>query len=272
VVYHLAAALAGTPAVLFMDTVVATRKLIELLAVHPVSRFVLVSSLAVYGTNELRPGDLLDEQCPLDPQPHLRDPYTYSKVAQEQVAWDAHRAGKLSLVVVRPGVIYGPGRDCLTSRVGLRVGNVMVKMGGKQPLPYTHVENCAQAVALAGTTAGIEGEVFNIVDDDPPTSRELLKQYRRRVKRLRVLPVWHSAINPLSRLCEWYARWSDGQLPAILTRYKSLAQWKPLQYSSAKAKTRLGWQPQVTFAEGLEQTFAWLRQEQQASKQADIAV
>jgi nucleoside-diphosphate-sugar epimerase len=106
---------------------------------------------------------------------------------------------------------------------------------------------------------GIEGQAFNIVDDDRPTCRELVKRYRRMVKRIRVLPIAAGAIGPLSRLCEWYHRRSGGQLPAYMTPYKSMAQWKPLRYSNAKAKHLLGWRPRVSFAEGLEQTFAWLR-------------
>jgi hypothetical protein len=74
-----------------------------------------------------------------------------------------------------------------------------------------------------------------------------------------VLPVLQFAIGPLSRLCESYYRCSAGQLPAVLTRYQSMAQWKSLRYSNAKAKALLGWQPQIAFAEGLQQTLVWLR-------------
>jgi nucleoside-diphosphate-sugar epimerase len=261
VVFHLAAALRGAPAVLFLNNVIATRQLIGLSCRMGIRRFVLVSSLGVYGTQHLRAGDLLDEQCPLDPEPHRRDAYSYSKVVQEQVAWEACRAACLPLVVIRPGVIYGPSRDCLSGRVGLRFGNFLIKMGGRQQLPYTFVANCAEAIALAGFVRGAEGEAFNIVDDDPPTSRELLKQYRKMVGRIRVLSIPHWAISPLSRLCERYHQWSDGQLPAVLTPYKSAAMWKRLRYTNAKAKAVLGWKPRISFAEGLEPTFAWLRQQ-----------
>jgi len=262
VVFHLAAALSGPAAVLFMDNVVGTRKLIEVASRCGVRRFVLVSSLAVYGTEHLRAWDVLDESCPLDPQPHRRDAYTYSKVAQEEVAWEAHRAGRLPLAVVRPGVIYGAGRDCLTHRVGLRFGGLVVRMGGKQPLPYVHVDNCAEALALTGIVPDIEGESFNVVDDNPPTGRELLEQYRRAVRRVRVLPLRPFAVRALSRLNEWYHNRSGGQLPAVLTVYKSQATWKPLRYSNGKAKAVLKWSPRVGFTEGLEATFAWLRQPQ----------
>src|SRR5262249_24457436 len=86
-VFHVAAALRGAPAVLFMNNVVATRTLIDAALHERVGRFVLVSSLAVYGTAKLCRWDVLDERCPLDPEPHRRDGYTYSKLAQAKVAW-----------------------------------------------------------------------------------------------------------------------------------------------------------------------------------------
>jgi nucleoside-diphosphate-sugar epimerase len=267
VVVHLAAEMRGATAVLFVNNVIATRQLLA--AVSPaLRRFVLVSSLAVYGAGRLRPGDTLDERCPLDPQPHLRDPYTYSKVAQEEVAWAVHKERGLPLVVVRPGVIYGPGRDCITTRLGLRVGNFLIEMGGRQTLPYTFVDNCADALVRAVLTPNIEGEAFNIVDDDPPTARQLRCHYSTRVRPLRAVTVPGWAVGPLSGLYEWYHRWSGGQLPDVLSRYKSAAMWKPLRYTNEKARERLGWQPRTDFATGLRETFAWLRRGTPAPRSA----
>jgi nucleoside-diphosphate-sugar epimerase len=258
-VYHVAAELNGATAVLFLGNVVATRVLADAAARAGVRRFVLVSSLGVYGTAGIPTGGVLDETCPLDPAAHLRDPYSYSKVAQEKVAWAAYHAGQLPLVVVRPGVIYGPGRDCLTGRVGLRLGRLVVVMGGQQPMPYTHVANCARAVVLAGEAAGVEGQAFNVVDDDLPTGRDLVRRYRAEVGGVRPVTVPRWAIGPLSGLCEWYHRRSRGQLPAVLTRYKSQAMWRPMRYPNARAKQALGWRPEVGLDAGLRETLAALR-------------
>jgi nucleoside-diphosphate-sugar epimerase len=261
VLFHVAAAIRGAPAALFLDNVTATRQLIREACRSGVRRLVLVSSLGVYGTAHLHAGETLDESCAIDPEPHLRDAYSFSKIAQERVAWDAHRSGEVPLVVIRPGVIYGPGRDCLGNRVGLRLGSHLLRMGGSQRLPYTFVRNCARALFLAGTVPSIEGEAFNIVDDTPPSARELLGRYRREVQQVRVIPVPYRLIAPLSHLCEWYHTWSKGQLPAVLTPYKSAALWKPLHYANRKAKAILGWRPDVEFADGLRETFRWLREQ-----------
>jgi nucleoside-diphosphate-sugar epimerase len=256
--YHLAAEMRGAVAVLFLTNVVGTRRLLAAAAHAGVGRVVLVSSLAVYDGGHLKPGDTLDETCPLDPQPHLRDGYTYSKVVQEEVAWEAHAAG-LPLTVVRPGVIYGPGRDCLSGRLGLRFGSLVLAMGGRQPLPYTHVENCADAVALAGRSHSV-GEAFNVIDDELPIGWDLVRQHRRMVGGIRALRVPLRFIPTLSRLCEWYHVRSRGQIPPILTRYKSRAMWNPVRYSNARAKQVLAWRPAQPLAEGLRESFEWLAQ------------
>src|SRR6185503_11665469 len=98
------------------------------------------------------------------------------------------------------------------------------------------------------------------VDDDPPTGRQLLRRYRKAVGGVRAVPVPQLLIQPLSRACEAYHRYSKGQLPAVLTPYKSAAMWKGLRYSNEKAKRLLGWRPAVGFDEGLERTFAALRE------------
>ena len=259
VVYHIAAEMKGAVAVLFMTNVVGTRALIAAARGAHIGRFVLVSSLGVYAATGVSAGGTLDESVPLDPQPHLRDPYSYSKIAEEKVAWEAHRTQGLPLVVIRPGVIYGPGRDWITSRTGLRLDTVLLKLGGRQVVPYTYVDNCAEAVFRAGLVADIEGQAFNIIDDDPPTVNALVRRYKREIGRLRVVPIPLWAIGTVSGLFEWYNKYSNGQLPAVLTRYKSAAMWKRLRFANEKAKRALGWTPSTTFEQGLRRTADSLR-------------
>lgn len=263
VALHLAAEMKGSVAVLFLGNVVAARGLLQAAAAVNLRRFVLVSSIAVHHTATLESGSVVDETCPLDPEPHRRDGYTFSKVVQEQAAWEAHHNHGVPLVVVRPGVIYGPGRDCLTTRVGLRLGNLMVVMNGQRSLPYTFVDNCARAIVQAGLDDHVPvGEAFNVVDDNSPTPRDLLGQYRDTVGNIRSVGVPGWAVLPLSGIWEWYSHWSQGQVPEVLTRYKSSSMWKRLIYSNAKARNILDWQPTIDFPEGLRRTLTWLHTNQ----------
>ena len=99
------------------------------------------------------------------------------------------------LVVVRPGVVYGPGRDWISSRIGLRLGDRLLQMGGRHLVPYTYINNCQDAICLAGTTPGIAGEAFNVLDDDLPSANALLRRHLRDVGRLRVTSIPSSAIH-----------------------------------------------------------------------------
>lgn len=248
-VYHVAAGLTGGPAPLFLNTVIPTRRLLEACRKTEPRRFVLVSSLGVYAAASLKKNAVLDETCPVDPQPHLRDPYTYSKVVQEQAAWEAHREHGLPLVVIRPGVIYGPGRGVLSNRIGLSLGGRLLRIGGGRQLPYVFVDHCATALKHAGTAPDVVGEAFNVLDDELPTGRQVLRMYRRAGRRVRSFWLPQCSIGPLSSLYEAYSRWSQGQLPPVITRYRSDSIWKPLRFTNAKARDRLRWQPHLSFEE-----------------------
>jgi nucleoside-diphosphate-sugar epimerase len=253
-VVHIAAPLTGSVPALFANGVIPTRVLVDAAADCGIRRLVLISSLAVYGTQDLASGAMLDERCPIDRQPHLRDPYTYSKVAQEQVCWDAHNDRGLPLVVVRPGVLYGPGRPLLTARVGLMVGGVLIQMGGRRQVPYCFVGNCARAVAMAADAPDIDGMCFNVVDDNLPSADDVLRLHRTYVSRIRriKIPAW--AVGRFVRACEWCSTQSADMFPPVLTPYKASALWKRLRFSNELAKTRLAWQPTITFEEGIRRT------------------
>ena len=256
VVHHAAAGLTGSTAVMFLNTVVPTRRLIDACVEQSVKRFVLVSSLGVYGAAALRRNSVLDEACPVDPTPHRRDPYTYSKVVQEQVAWEAHRERRLPLVVIRPGVIYGPGRGALSNRIGLQVGGRMFRIGGGRQLPYVYVDHVATALRQAGLEPGVVGEAFNVLDDELPSGKQVLGMYRRAGRGVKSMWIPQCTIGPLSSLYERYSRWSEGQLPAVITRYRTDSMWKPLRFTNSKAKQRLKWSPHLTFAEAFQRSIA----------------
>lgn len=245
VVYHAAAALGGCPSQLVLNTAVPTRSLMHACVAEHVKRFVLVSSLGVYGPQKLRNGSVLEETCPIDEAPHLRDAYTYSKFLQEQVAIDISTAQELPLVIVRPGVIYGDERGVLSDRIGLRLGNWLLRMGARRQVPFTYVENCADAVVLAGRASGIDGQSFNIVDDDLPLGRHVIRRCRRSGIKLKVLQIPQFMIGSLARFNEIYSDWSENQIPKVLTCHRVRALWKPLRFSNEKAKELLGWQPGI---------------------------
>ena len=142
-----------------------------------------------------------------------------------------------------------------TGRVGVSTFGIFLHLGGSNQLPLSYVDNCADAIVLAGLRAGVESEVFNVVDDDLPSSRQFLRQYKKNVKTFKSLYVPHALSRTLCCLWEKYSRWSKGQLPPAFNQRRWYAEWKTTRYTNDKLKTKLGWTPVVPTAEGLQRYF-----------------
>jgi len=162
--------------------------------------------------------------------------------------------------MVRPGVVYGPGNEGIHGRVGLGTFGLFLHLGGANPVPLTYVENCAEAIVLAGLTPGVDGEAFNIVDDDLPTSRRFLRLYKRHVRWFPSLYIPHAISYLLCWAWEAYCRWSEEQLPPVFNRLMWRTYWRRTYYSNAKAKHLLNWKPAVPTSEALLRHFESCRQ------------
>jgi nucleoside-diphosphate-sugar epimerase len=259
VVYHLAASLLGAAADIFLNTVVASKNLLEAIvgAGRPI-KVVLVSSFGVYGVADLPRGHVVDEQTPVEPHPERRDLYSQAKIRQERLFREYQARAGFPLVVLRPGVIYGPRGSRFSVRVGLEMFGLFLHLGGDNVLPLTYVDNCAEAIALAGRTEAANGQTYNVVDDDLVTARAYLRRYREEVKRVRAVPVPYPAMRAISTLVQRYHAYSKGQLPAIFTPYKTATSWGGNRFTNAKLKA-LGWRPLVSTEEGLRRAFAYFK-------------
>jgi nucleoside-diphosphate-sugar epimerase len=259
-VYHLVAAGSGGAAEIFQATVAASQNLLDALLEVPLARrpkVVLVSSFSVYGTALLRRGTLVDESTPLEPHPKRRDLYAQAKLWQERLFWECREQHGLHLVVLRPGVIYGPGGAILSPRVGLSVGEIFLHLGGRNRLPLTYVENCAEAIVVAGRSPATEGEVYNVVDDDLPTCSAFLRRYCNQVHPLRVVHLPYCLTMAIAIALRWFNALSPRKLPALVTPYRTAATWRGNRFTNAKIKS-LGFAPVVPTQVGLEHTFAAL--------------
>jgi len=114
-------------------------------------------------------------------------------------------------VILRPGQVFGPGKKGLTGRIGIDTFGVFLHLGGSNTIPFTYVDNCAEAIVLSGIVKGVDGEVFNIVDDDLPTSRQFLKSYKKHVRNFWSLFVPYRLFYRFCHAWEWYVSYSDGQ-------------------------------------------------------------
>jgi nucleoside-diphosphate-sugar epimerase len=241
----------------FRNSVVTTQNLIEASLAHAcLRRFVNISSFSVYSNRNKTDKRLLDESCPVDSRPERRgEAYALAKVKQDEIVLEYGRSIGLPYVIVRPGQVFGPGNEAISGRVGIDMFGIFLHLGGSNTIPLTYVDNCAEAVILAGITPGMEQEVFNVVDDDLPTSRQFLREYKKNVRGFPSIYVPHICSYILCWLWEELSRWSRGRLAPRFNRSRWHAFWKKTRYSNKHLKDRLGWLPAVPTQEGLRRYF-----------------
>ena len=114
---------------------------------------------------------------------------------------------------------------------------------------------------LAGLTPGIDGEVFNVVDDDLPSSRQFLRLYKRHVRRFRSIYLPHAvsyalccAVGVVFELVGGTvaARVQPQQLARVLGQ-------DPLHQREAEDRGSAG-RPRVSTAEALQRYFQSCRE------------
>ena len=264
-IYHLAAGVEKSFPGCFQNSVITTRNLMDAALQESIlKRFVNTSSIAVYTNKKIPRGGVLNENCEVDTKFMERaEAYAYAKAKQDELVLEYGQKFNLPYVIVRPSVVFGPGKVKISDRIGTDTFGIFLHLGLGNTIPMTYIENCAEAIVLAGLRPGIEGQVFNITDDDLPTSRQFLRQYKQQVKKIRSIPVPYPLWYSFNVLWEKYSKWSEGQLPPVFNRRSCEVYWKRIKYSNKKAKELLEWQPKVPMKDALNIYFDYMRDVQE---------
>lgn len=261
VVYHAGARVVshGTWEEFVASTVLATEKLIDASLAAGVRRFVHVSSLGIFEIE--RDGITVTENTDYDHNPGLRGHYTRSKIDADRIACAAARSGK-PVVVVRPGRIYGPDhpqQPLFFGRVKKWFGKFLVVVSKPSYLtPIAYVENAADAVIAAGTRPGVEGSIFNVIDDPNLKQRE----YFRTIRGLdgcpsRVLFIPVGIFAPAVLAVDCVHRLVKRRPWPIA--YQLLRSERNARYTTDAAQSKLGWSPRVGLRQAVEETVAGAR-------------
>ena len=237
------------------------RNLFDAILGRPLHRFVHVSSLGVYAA---RHHYATDETEPL-PNDHI-DGYTQSKVEAERLALQYHRKQQVPVTILRPGFVYGPRDRTVLPRIAdrLKERSVMYIARGRYALNTTYVGNIADAVLLAidAPAAACVGEVFNITDGEFVSKRRFFETVAdgvglKRPRGFPPVPVW---------LARMMANWREGVFrrqnkphPPRITQAQLKFAGLNLDFSIAKARTKLGYTPRVLFDEGMKRTLEWYK-------------
>lgn len=259
VVFHLVTGRGKSFPGCFQNSVVTTRNLLDaVVAEGSMKRLVNVSSFSVHSNMNLRRGAVLDESCEIENNLEERyDAYVYAKLKQDELVVEYRKKHNLSCVTVRPSIVFGPGKKAIPGAVGIDTFGFFLHIGGGNPLPLTYVDNCADAIVLAGLVPGMEDQIFNIVDDELPTSRSFLRGYKREVRNFRSVPVPYSLFYLFCYMWERYAKSSQGQLPRFFNRRFCAFMWKRHRFTNQKLKDKLKWKPEVPMGEALRRYFQY---------------
>lgn len=212
-------------------------------------RWIQISSMGSYparhhyGTDETTPLDVVG-----------LDGYTQTKAESDNLVRQHCREHGLPAVVLRPGFIYGPGGDRhALSRVvdKIRTGKMKVIGDGSKVLNNTYVGNLIDAILLAIEKPDIAGEAFNIRDERLVTREELIRTICEYLGKPYPRKVPERFARRIVKPIEWFARLRGKKTPPLLTNAQIKFMTLNLDFSIAKAKKELGYQPRVDFRDGI---------------------
>jgi nucleoside-diphosphate-sugar epimerase len=177
--------------------VAATRTLAEGSAKVGVTRLVHFSSIAVFGDAS----GLVTEAASFSPDV---DAYGKAKIECERIVATS-RAGGLQTVILRPGLIYGPGSEQWTGRIGRllrwsRLGDLGAAGDGLCNLVF--INDVVAAAVAALTHENADGQAFHLAPADPPTWNRFLMDFAREIDAVPVhrLPGWQLKLEKLAAI------------------------------------------------------------------------
>lgn len=234
-----------------------SRNVAELALAHGVRRLVAVSTSDVFG---LPHGDTVITEA--SPYRAWDEPYADTKIEAERWLWRLARESVLSLSVIYPGWVYGPGDHAFFPGLANAIRRRQMLFWHPGPrLAYVFIENLVDACLLASDSDAAHGEGFLIYDsDDGPTLQEVCARIAKQIGAkppTRQIPYsWAMAAARAGEAIWRFAkRPSAPPLQTVDVKAFGL-QWR---FSNAKARSVLGWKPRVGLEEGMTAAIRALR-------------
>ena len=219
-----------------------------------VSRFVHVSSTDVYGYPVVPCGD---DGPTLD----VGLPYNSSKLRGELGVRAVAAETGLSLTVIRPGTVWGPRAKDWGVEMSklLATKDMMVVAGGHVAGGLVFIDNLIDALVEAATRDEAKGRIYTVRDESKDTWRAYLDALADGLKLPRVslsLPLWFALA--LGAVSEFFWKLVRAKSRPLVTRHAVYVLGRDQSYGIARAVAELGFTSRVSFAEGMQQTIAWL--------------
>jgi nucleoside-diphosphate-sugar epimerase len=216
-----------------------------------VRRVVHFSSISAMG---VQLGRRLDESSPC----RAETPHEVAKYESEQVAIKASHEG-MSVVILRPSQIYGPGdeRSEIRKLVRLaRLGAVPLFGGGEGRVPWVFVSDVVDAALAAAERPVDAGSIYIVSDEDSYRFADVVACIGRELRRRRPGVVIPQALAwPAIASVEVLTRALGLEPPFTRHRLASMTGWRLV--SIDKARRELGFEPKVGLEEGMARTVRW---------------
>ena len=230
----------------------AIETLVNVSADAGVSRVVHCSTVGVHGDVE---GPPAGEDAPLKPG----DEYQRTKLEGEDRARAAAARRAMELVIVRPSGIYGPGdRRLLKLFRGVARRRFVVLGTGRIFYHLTYIDDLVEGFRLCGETRAAAGRTYIVAGGEVTTLNELMTRIAQEAGvrppsiRLPVWPFWLAGA-ACEAVCVPF-----GLEPPIYRRRVDFFT-KSRAFDIGRARTELGYAPQVGLSDGIARTLAWYR-------------
>ncbi len=241
----------------YQSNVVATRHLLDAAVETGVKRFIFISTPSVYFNFrhrfEVRESDAMDYE--------FVNNYTKTKYESECLVRQYAQEKGLFTVILRPRAIVGRGDTVIAPRVlnAYHQGKLKIIGSGKNIADFTSIANLAQAALLAvRANESCNGQIFNITDGNPQpiwTIVDFILKEMNLATRLKSIPY------PIAYGAAWLSeRIHETFMPdkePALTCYGIGILYYSLTMNIDKAKTLLGYEPQVDTYESLREFVKW---------------
>jgi nucleoside-diphosphate-sugar epimerase len=179
----------------------------------------------------------------------------------------SHKA--IATTILRPTWIYGPRDSYIMPKIidALRQGRYKWIGDGTNRLSLVHVADVAGAVVMALEHPAAAGQTYNVADDESsPTQREFIGSICRSLDiSMPVSSISYQTARRIGFLGECVAHATGFRVCPPITRLSVLLLGGHRKFSNKKIKSDLGWQPSMTFDDGIGETLRWHNNNQRPS-------
>lgn len=244
------------------------RNVLEALREAGAGRMVLVSSINVLGSRNLDNANE-DVDCRF-----AKDPHADVKIEAERLALDYQRRHGVDVVIVRPGLIYGVGEKNIPRLLDAIARGKFRYLGSRDHVvPMVHIDDVVQALLLAAEKPQAKGRVYHITDGSRTTIGELvdyLSELSHAPRPEKVLPL--AIPKTACFVFEWLQRLRLRSKPGPINRVGLRFLGTSRSIDISRARNELGYEPRVSFREGMAATVQALQPLQQKDHDSQHAV